>query len=471
MDKTKSLSVPYDAVLYAKGTNQYRDWCDSLTEHMHALEEFVTAHITDRGRARVQPGISNGSYNMVVRFSFDLGGGDIALKLPKPGHSARTLAAEKVANEAAWIQFLKEKTAIPVPSVYSYGTEPGYLSPLGLPYILMDWVPGDNLREFLASSPSEELLSIIYQQIASFYLELHRVPFEGIGSVAKDKMTGQWSMRRPLTMDMHQLVLGVSNYPTNDWPTGKFTNAKNYLDFVWNLQSKQLWNLRNLNAPPKQAAKGHDPVQPLSSEDIARLRFEARYRFKQLSNSSKFCLCDNLGPFYAFNPDLDMRNMTVDTTTGQILGVFDLEFTNAMPAQFACDPPLSLFKVLPGPALDAGYFDWFLGEYKPVIEKFLDAMRREELKLGIDPFGQKSLSRKMRDSWESKRVWFNYGLTHSDYVDALYWAVFHGLHPGGIAPELPAEVKVEMESYVQQVKYKLAEYEDSWVSHLRETRR
>ncbi|ATY65984.1 kinase-like domain [Cordyceps militaris] len=464
MDQTELLTVPYDAVLYAEGSDQYRDWDDSLKEeHMHALEEFVTAHITDRGPARfVQGGISNGSYNRVFRFSFDDGGSDIALKSPKPGHSAGTIAAEKVANEAAWLEFFKEKTTIPVPRVYSCGTEPGHLSPLKLPYILMDWVLGDNLRDFLRSAPPEKLLPTIYQQIASFYLELYRVPFNGIGSVVRNKTTGQWSLRRPLTIDMHQLVLGVSNYPTNDWPTRGFTNAKGYLDFVWDQQSKQLRNLRNLNTP----------CEPLSSEDIARLRFEARYRFKQLSNSPEFRLHDNFG-FRAFNPDLDPRNMTVDPDTGKILGVFDLEFTNAMPAQFACDPPLSLFTVLPSTALDTGYFAWFLQEYKPVLDQFLDAMQEleelEELKLKKKPFGQAPLSTMMRNSWKTKRVWFNFGLNHSDHVDAIYWAVLHDLHLGGNTPELPAEVKVEMESYIQQAKSKVAEHNDALDSYVRKT--
>ncbi|TQV95355.1 Protein kinase-like domain [Cordyceps javanica] len=470
MDKTKSLTVHYDAVLYAKGDDQYRDWNDSLKkERFHALEEFVTTHITDRGPAKfVEGGISSGSYNQVFRFSFSFGGSDIALKVPKPGHSARTLAAEKLANEAAWLQFFKEKTTIPVPHVYSCGTEPGQLSPLELPYILMDWVPGDNLRKFLASAPPKELLSTIYQQIAFFYLELYRVPFAGIGSVAKNKTTGQWSMRRPLTIDMHELVLGISNFPTNDWPSEAFLDAKDYLDFVWDQQSKQLWSLRNLNTScEQQAAEGHDP--PLSSEDIAALRYQARHHFKQLSNSPEFRLRDNLGPFRAFNPDLDTRNMTVDTKTGKILGVFDLEFTNAMPAQFACDPPLSLFKVLPGSALDRGYFAWFLHMYEPVLEQFLDAMRREELKLGDELCGQTPLSSLMRNSWETKRVWFNFGLTHSDYVDAIFWAVLHDLHPGGIPPELPAEVKVEMERYKQQAKAKVTEHGDALSIHVRKT--
>ncbi len=465
MNCTKCLAIPCDAVLYSETGDQYRDWDASLNEdHMRALEEFVTTHIRDRGPARhVQSGVYQGSYNRVVRFTFDsVGGRDVALKFPKPGHSAGTLAAEKAANEAAWIEFLGENTSIPVPHVYSWGTEPGHLSTLKLPYILMDWMPGDNLRDFLASVPPKELISTIYQQIASFYLQLHRLSFQDIGSVVKDRKTGQWNIRRPLTIDMHQLVLDIANYPTDGWPVGRFTNAQEYVDFVLNQQSIQLWTLPNINAPYEHKNDG-DCAR--SSEEIARLRYEARNRFKQLSNSPDLRLRDYLGPFRAFNPDLDTRNMTVDTLTGQILGVFDLEFTNAMPAEFACDPPLSLFRTLPGPALNAGFFPWFLREYEPLLKEFLDAMRREELKLESKP--QTPLSTMMRNSWVTKRVWFNFALNQCDYVDAIYWAVLHDLHPGGVVPELPAGVKAEMERYAQETKFKMAEYQDSLDSYMR----
>ncbi|KND86124.1 Altered inheritance of mitochondria protein 9, mitochondrial [Tolypocladium ophioglossoides CBS 100239] len=462
MDKTSSLAVLYDGLCYAEGDDKYRDWDNNFKEkYQRPLEQFVTNHVSGRGLARFV-GISDGSYNRVVRFTFDSGGSDVALKCPKPGHSAAALVAEKIANEASWIEFLGEITSIPVPHVYSYGTEPDHLSPLELPYILMDWVPGNNLRDFLATGPSDELRSTIYQQIAAFHLELYHLPCEGIGSVVKDSATTRWSIRRPLTIDMHQLAIGVSNYPTDDWPTEMFISAADYFEFIAKQQSNQLWNLRNLNAPPEQEAKYHNP------KEIARLRYEARYRFKQFFKVTRFWpQRDNFGPFRPFNPDLDTRNMTVDPQTGKIVGVFDLEFTNAMPTQFSCDPPLSLFKVLPGDALDTGYFAWFLQEYEPILEQFLDAMRYEEQKRRMDRVELTPLSTLMRDSWTTKRVWFNYGLTHSDHVDAIYWAVLHELYPDGVAPELPPEVKAEMEQYVQRTKSKLVEYDNAWQSYFR----
>ena len=99
---------------------------------MRALEEFVADYVSGRGPAkRVTDSISDAPYNRVIRFSFASGGSDVVIKFPKPGYLAAALAAEKIENEAAWVEFLKGHTSIPVPHVYSSGTE----SPLKLPYV------------------------------------------------------------------------------------------------------------------------------------------------------------------------------------------------------------------------------------------------------------------------------------------------------------------------------------------------
>ncbi len=45
---------------------------------------------------------------------------------------------------------------------------------------------------------------------------------------------------------------------------------------------------------------------------------------------------------------LDSRNMPVDSATGKITGAIDIEFDNAMPAQFAHDLPQWVHQTLPG---------------------------------------------------------------------------------------------------------------------------
>ncbi|CAK7225302.1 hypothetical protein SCUCBS95973_005818 [Sporothrix curviconia] len=464
-----SLAVPYDALLYTENDDVYLAWKNSLKGEQDKLEEFVAGRINGRGPAKLVCS-DEGTYNMVFRFHFDSGGNDVALRCPKPGHAASSLAAEKTEDEVAWMAFLAENTNIPLPRVYSFsfGTAPaGSLSPLGLAHILMDWVPGDmSLREFLRSDPPNEVRLHIYRQVASIYIQLYNLPpLSRIGSVAKDTATGRWDVKkRPLTIDMHQFAIGIPELSIGHWPAQPLESSSAYFDFVKLQQQVQLWDLRNLNDPPEASGPSKPPDSSERSAEIARRRFKARYGFSQLV--TKFVEAEsNLGPFRVFIPDLDSRNMLVDAATGDITGVIDLEFANAMPAQFACDPPLWLGKILPEQCLDRGYFPWFRQQYEPLLDQFLDAMRSEEEGQPTTLLGQMPLSTHMKNSWTSDRVWFDYAATHTDQVDSVYWAVLYKHHAQGVVPDLPEPLAEELESYLQHTAKQLVAYEEAWDKH------
>ncbi|KAK2051721.1 hypothetical protein LY76DRAFT_377790 [Colletotrichum caudatum] len=459
---TSSLTVTYDSLLYNEGSRQYENWQSSIINDgvISELEDFVTKELK-RGPAKFVER-AEGSYNMMFRFRFPAGN-DAALRFPKPGHTPLNLAIEKLANEVAWMEYLEANTTIPIPHVHNFSLQTSNNPPLDLPFILMDFIEGDNLRDFLTSlsAPGEDtaadaMRSTVYEQLAGFYLQLNRLRFEKIGSIAKDRLSGQWEVtQRPFTMDMHQLVLGVQGYRTDGWPTKPLERSIDYFNFVVDQQHNQLWGLRNLNVPRNRE---QDILK--QAAEISRLRFRARVGFKQLVP----LFCDHMNdrsPFLPFNPDLDPRNMVVDPNTGRIMGIFDLEFTNAMPAQFAQDPPLWLHRVLPGQCLERDFFPWFLETYRPYLDRFLAAMKRVE-QGGQDEKGQKPLSTMMLESWTSKQCWFNYAAHNSDHVDAVYWAELHKLHPGGDAPELSIIMESEMKKYVEHTERQIAAFEQAW---------
>lgn len=467
------LAVDYDAVWYAEGSDVYRSWNASFMQHMGDLEQFVTSHLSGRGTARFVPdGIHDGSYNRVVRFSF-ASGGDVALKIPVPGKTDRDLAQEKIVNEAAWMQFFKEKTSIPVPEIYSCTTHTKnqLVSPLGLPYILMGWVPGESLRGFLAQEGSSKLRPSILQQMASIYLQLYHLSFPSIGSVAKDAM-GEWAItQRPLTMDMHQFAIGIPQCPKDHWPNVPLENSSDYFAFVVQQHATQLWHLRNLNLEGLQEEETTQ-TQSNSHEQVAkraRRRYIARYGFSKLIPQFRDDK-NNLGPFIPFCPDLDTRNLLVDPNTGIITGLIDVEFTNAMPAQFARDPPLWLFKMLPEQCLDRGFFPWFLQKYTPLLNEFLEAMRHVEKEAENKISSEATpLSSHMFESWASGRVWFNYAATFSDQVDSLYWELLYKHHSGGALLERTPDVETECEKYLHHTKDQIERYERAWDDYLYKT--
>ncbi|KAK1964925.1 hypothetical protein LY78DRAFT_638550 [Colletotrichum sublineola] len=448
---TSLLTVRYDSLIYNEGSKKYETWQSSAINDgvIRELEVFVTEKL-NRGPAKFVER-AEGSYNMIFRFRFTAGN-DAALRFPKPGHTPLALAKEKLANEVAWMEYLKANTAIPIPHVHNSSLQTLDNPSLGLPSVLMDFVQGENLRDFLASlsapgkdTAADAMRSTVYEQLAGFYLQINRLHSKQIGSIAKDKLSGQWDVtQRPLTMDMHQLLLGVHEYRTDGWPTKPLQRSSDYFNFVVDQQRSQLWGLRNLN----QAA------------EISQLRFRARMGFKQLV--PLFCdHIDDRGPFLPFNPDLDPRNMVVNPDTGRIMGIFDLEFTNAMPAQFARDPPLWLHRVLPGQCLDRDFFPWFLKTYQPYLDLFIVAMKKIE-KGGQAENGQKPLSTMMLESWASKRCWFNYAAHHADHIDAIYWAELHKLHPDGDKPEISTIMESEMKRYVEHTERQITAFEQAW---------
>ncbi len=141
--------------------------------------------------------------------------------------------------------------------------------------------------------------------------------------------------------------------------------------------------------------------------------------------------------------------------------MIDIEYTNALPAVFAQDPPLWLLGVDPDKYLERDFFPWFLKEYESWLEQFLAAMRRVEAKQQQqqeeeeEEEEKRPLSALMRKSWESKRCWFNYGVHAADCVDAIYWAVLCDLPGADAGPGMEDEVK----AYQAFTKGQIAAYE------------
>lgn len=468
-----SLKVKGDYVVLCRGTDVYDRWQEGLgAEQLRVLEAFVTDRIGHRGPAKIIDR-DEGSYNIVFRLSFSSGDGDVALRFPKPGHFGPGLADEKTTNEANWMEYIRENTKIPIPRVYSYGADTGLLPPLNLPYILMDWVPGDSsVRDFLKDDPSEDQRLKVYRQVASFYLQLyHLPPFSRLGAITKNETTGQWEVtKRPLTMDMHKVATVTHHVETGHWPTGPLESSADYLEFVRKQHWQQLWDLRNLNSPAENVSRDDEAAAERVPE-VARRRYKARRGFALLV--SQFCDPAEYDgrQFRFFNPDMDSRNMKFDTQTGEITGVYDFEFANAMPAPFLEDPPLWLATVLPGVCLDMGFFPWFRQiKYKPRLDEFLNVMREQEEELGTGSSGQPRLSGLMQKSWDTDRVWFNFAATHSDHVDAVYWEVLCKHHPNGTVPELPEAQQEEMERYVLHTKDQIVAYKKAWDEYNEERR-
>ncbi|KAH6712996.1 hypothetical protein BKA61DRAFT_644090 [Leptodontidium sp. MPI-SDFR-AT-0119] len=326
-----------------------------------AQQEFIgkfveaTPHITGEFLQFLK-----GSFNLSVAVRNSVTNERVIVRFPIPGKVYDPWRAKKVKHEVIVMNYLRERTSIPVPRVYHWGLAEESPQRLG-PFIIMEFIEGENLGDILKMpTPNEADLAIldpdideaklngIFEQLASFMLELSRLEFPRIGAISKDVVSGEWTVTEPpLTYDMNEVV-SFAGFPAE-----------------------------------------HFTTMPA--------RLVARHCFAKLI------------PTYGMTDD-DMRpsNMLIDPKTMEITALIDFEFTNVMPAQFAYDLPWWLILREPGMEVSEGELgkEKFLDLFEPRKEQFIGAMERVEAR-SARPAGEPLLSARMRDSWDSGRFWFN----------------------------------------------------------------
>lgn len=450
--ETSLLKSYFDEIAETNGDNECRAWLDKLFDNKAKVADCVADLLKGRGPG-TYVGFLKGSFNFSFRIRFREGFPDALVRFPKPGHTATALRDEKVENEVQTIEYLRQHTTIPLPTVHDWCTTAKPTAKTAAkdllqfgPFIIMDYVEGTLLSTILKQPDQEDvvlnpnidktILDKIYRQIAEYMLQISQLQFARIGAISKDDHA-DWVIRRPLTYNMNELAT-VAFYPSDRFPTAPIDRASDYFRSVANEHLHHLWTQRNL----------------ADNEEIARKRFIARHRFAQLI--PEYCIHDS-GPFIPFCDDLRPSNMLVNPETLQITAVLDFEFTNSMPAQFAYDPPWWLLLSGPETWLDRCALQEFLALYEPRMEQFLRALEFVEAESLI---GKQSrappLSARMRESWRTRRFWFDYAARKSFEVDSIYWATLHD----DSATVLDDQAHAEMESFTQKKMEQLKAYEE-----------
>ncbi|OAL51118.1 hypothetical protein IQ07DRAFT_586673, partial [Pyrenochaeta sp. DS3sAY3a] len=307
-----------------------------------------------------------------------------------------------------------------------------YVDGITLATILKQPTETEQDEVILATNVDDTKLDYVYEQLADYMLQLSRLDFSAIGALSKMPSSNEWiASERPLTYNMNELKTVVSNYPTSGYPTAPFTSAK---VFLHSLADEHLVHLRT----QRNLANG---------QEDAKKRFIARHRFKQLI--SHYCL-DDAGPFKPYYDDLRPSNVLAHPDTLRITAVLDFEFANAMPAQFAYDPPWWLLLLGPDMWLENHSMEDFMMRYVPRMEQFLRALERVEARKGSQ--SNPLLSVQMRGSWASGRFWFNYGIRKSFDIDAVYWAALHKDEDSMLKDEMREEMEKLVDLKMDQLK-------------------
>ncbi|KAI8271284.1 phosphotransferase enzyme family protein [Colletotrichum sp. SAR11_239] len=365
---------------------------------------------------------------------------------------------EKVKNEVMTMEFLREKTTMPIPPIRTWGLAEESPQQIG-PFIIMDRMRGCDLSEFL-QKPTEDgveefildpnienrKLDIIYDQIAKFLLEISNLQFSKIGSISQDTPDGQWGVTgRPLTYDMNDAVT-VGSCPENQFDLIKRCDrARDYFTARARLLQAHLDAQRNIAG---------------ADADTAWRQFVARRCFEKLIPS--YGVIDDAGPFRIYCDDMRPSNMLVDPETLQITAVLDFEFTNALPAQYAYDVPWWLLLRRPIILLEKMTMEEFLNLFIPRKDQFIRAVERVEAQSGIRT-GNDRLSVRMRESWDSGRFWFNLASRYCFDIDEIYWEKLHseGMGEAMLDPETVKEkdmfINMKMDQFKQYLRERQAD--------------
>ncbi|KAH7396192.1 phosphotransferase enzyme family protein-like protein [Pyrenochaeta sp. MPI-SDFR-AT-0127] len=430
----------FDELAEKIGDDQWDEWKERVLDTKEEIAAFVASRRPGRGAEVLN--WFQGSFNFCLQIMYNDGTPDAIIRFPGPGHT--TFRDEKIWNEVQVIQFLQENTTIPIPRLISWGLTEDSPRHLG-PFMISDFVEGVHLsdvlrdpmdakRLYLNPQIDGEILDNVFSQIADITLQLYRFNFDHIGAISKDSSTGTWSVtRRPLTYSMNELAT-TAFYPVDEFPAAPFASACEYFQ-----------SLRNICGSPIEA---HN-------------RYISRHLFAQSVNRHYI---DDRGPFKIFCDDFRPQNILVDPITFRIKAILDLEFTNAMPSQYASEPPWWLLLVGPDSYLLRGRtIEDFVEAYEPRLEQFLKAMERaEKAREGSD--SEKPLSCLMRESWATKRFWFNYAARKPFDVEVIFDSCMKEGYTG--VESLDEEARAGLEPFVEMKMKQLKAYDNECAKSL-----
>lgn len=414
--------MPYDDVAWEQSDDISDSWLLQLLEDIEvkrAIAEFTYMH--DKYDDMHESGnndltaiqfLGGGSFNFILQMEYKHSATNI--RFSKPG--VHMFPEEKVKNEVAVMRYISNKTCISVPVVLKWGTKEE--CPLKLsPFIIMSHIehktlmyhvlnrPGcpRDVRGILNPNIDEDQLEMLYIQLAKILLQLSKTELPKIGSLSQVDDLSWEVARRPLSMNMNELVQ-LGTLPRSKLPPlhTTFETASSYIETLAQLNIQHLIHQRN------------DAVQ---SADDCRRKYVARQLFYKLARDKKLTLpCYENGPFKLWCDDFRPANVLLNEDM-HIAGVVDWEFTYAAPVEFSYAAPWWLLIEKPE-YWSEGINDW-TRIFDRRLKTFLTAMRHcEDMD---DQQGPCRLSDQMEWSWESGDFWVVYAILNSFAFDAIYW--------------------------------------------------
>jgi Phosphotransferase enzyme family len=221
-------------------------------------------------------------------------------------------------------RYVAEKTTIPIPKVHAYS----FLkeSPIGMAFVIMDYVEGRTLFDIGILNLSPEQKNGVYEQLADISIQLRQQEFFKIGALALSRARSESGStfevcNRPLSVEVNaQELEGL--HPTRIFKNqAVYTTARDYV-------SSLLWLALN------EFEEGRNSV--LNEEDGRRVLY-GLHDFKRYVEETWLDPALNNGPFVLMHGDLGPANILLDENL-DLVAVLDWEWSRVVPIQLFIPP-------------------------------------------------------------------------------------------------------------------------------------
>ncbi|KAK7420723.1 hypothetical protein QQZ08_010258 [Neonectria magnoliae] len=234
-------------------------------------------------------------------------------------HSGSDESAKRLLHEVHTLSVIREQRRVPVPEVFGYESTTN--NPVGVAFILMDFVPGDSAMDSFGGwhahhgkIPSR-YKSKFYHQVAQMQADLASIRFPMIGRITQ-RSDGSFAI---------DAIPGIG---------GPFSTAADYLE-AWSQNAK-------FPVPEKELRS----MLPPDLEDELILSIQ-RFPAKLAASVRRIPLKD--GPFPLYHPDLFHSNIIIDSDYN-VLSIIDWENACTVPWEVVQFP---MFLASTPPPMDA----------------------------------------------------------------------------------------------------------------------
>ncbi|KAK1768760.1 kinase-like domain-containing protein [Phialemonium atrogriseum] len=303
--------------------------------------------------------VARGSYNVCFFVHFSHSGDSWVIRVPITPCLARGVG-EKLRREVVTMQYVSERTSIPIPRVIAYSFDSG--SHVLPPFIILEYIEGRLLSGIRLPALSDDKRTILYEQLADIYAQLRRLEFSAIGQLCHDgsdsstiHVTGL-----PPTIDLNIQELEEL------WPSSvqreykaPLTSSGQYVSMLLSITQ---------NAFEKSPSSVWQEGRPNVSLLYGPLR---RLHQGLLAAPER-----DDGPFVLTHGDLNPHNLLVDEKGMTIVALLDWEWSRVVPLQLF-NPPIWLTGLRP----DLVSYSYAYELYTKELDRFRSVLGARDMEM------------------------------------------------------------------------------------------